>query len=92
MKGQICKILLVLICTFFLQKSFAQQKVITGKISDEKGIPLAGATVSVKGEKGVAGDNNGAFSISVPAAQKQLRYLCGYETQTFPSKAGPISR
>ena len=83
MKGQICKILLVLVCTFFLQKSFAQQRVITGKISDEKGVPLAGATISVKGEKDVAGDNNGVFSITVPATAKTLTVTyVGMKTQS----------
>ncbi len=84
MKGQICKILLVLVCTFFLQKSFAQQRVITGKISDDKGVPLAGATISVKGEKDVAGDNNGVFSITVPATAKTLivTYV-GMKTQSI---------
>jgi len=84
MKGQICKFLLVIVCTFFLQKSFAQQRVITGKISDEKGVPLAGATISVKGEKEVAGDNNGVFSITVPAAAKLITVtFVGMKTQSI---------
>lgn len=45
----------------------APDKNITGKVTDEKGAPLVGVSVLLKGsKKGVATDLNGAFSISVP--------------------------
>jgi hypothetical protein len=45
--------------------SIAQQRPITGKISDEKGEPVPGATVTVKGtNKSVIAEANGQFSIT----------------------------
>ncbi len=53
----------------FAGKTFKEvlAKTVTGKIMDEKGTPVAGATVLVKGTtKGVASDQTGNFSIEVP--------------------------
>lgn len=47
---------------------FAQNRTITGTVSDQNGNRLANATVSVKGEStAVATNANGVFSLSVPA-------------------------
>jgi TonB-linked SusC/RagA family outer membrane protein len=47
---------------------FAQNRVVTGIVTDEKGTPVEGASIRVKGSKvGVAADINGAYSIKVPA-------------------------
>ena len=56
---------------------------ITGKITDEEGNPLAGASVKLKGtEKGVAADANGNFTLQIPDANGILvvSYI-GYVTQ-----------
>ncbi len=48
--------------------AFSQNRVVTGVVTDDKGIPVEGATVRVKGTKnGVAADLNGAYSINVPS-------------------------
>ena len=53
--------------------AFAQQKTVTGKVSDETGVPVPGATVIVKGTTiGAVTDMDGKFSINVPAASKTL--------------------
>jgi TonB-linked SusC/RagA family outer membrane protein len=71
-------------CLFLLSflVSQAQDKVITGTITDEKNAPLPGATVTVKGAKVAAAstDNQGNFRISVPASATTLiiSYV-GYE-------------
>ncbi len=61
--------LLVLVCAMFLlaTQAFAQQKVITGKVTDsDDGGPLPGVSVRVKGgTSGVQTNNDGAYSISV---------------------------
>lgn len=45
-----------------------QQKTVKGKVTDEKGEPLTGATVIVKGTtRGVATDAAGQYSINIPA-------------------------
>jgi TonB-linked SusC/RagA family outer membrane protein len=53
---------------------FAQERTITGKITDEtSGAPVAGATVSFKGlKKGVSTDANGVFAIKGPAGPVTL--------------------
>src|SRR2546430_1236020 len=54
---------------FIVQNSFAQ-KIVTGKVTDEKGKPLPGAVVVAKGAEGIASDTNGIFKITVqPSAE-----------------------
>ncbi len=49
------------------QKSQTQQRQITGKVTDEKGLPVSGATVLIKGTtKGTATDFDGVYTITVP--------------------------
>lgn len=48
--------------------AFAQNRVVTGVVTDDKGAPVEGASIRVKGSKtGTAADLNGSYSISVPA-------------------------
>ena len=64
---------MVLIMVLLTGMAFAQQKIVSGKISDETGVPVPGATVIVKGTTiGVVTDMDGKFSISVPAGSKTL--------------------
>jgi TonB-linked SusC/RagA family outer membrane protein len=59
----------LMLCTHLL----AQNRTVTGKITDEKGIPLSNASVQVKETNiGTVTDNNGAFSLSVPASAQTL--------------------
>ena len=45
----------------------AQNKIVTGTVSDQNNIPLSGASITVKGRKGgVTTDGHGAFKITVP--------------------------
>src|SRR5580692_1459385 len=63
----------LLLCVLFTQTSFAQTKTITGKVTDDKGLPLAGATVVAKGSKsGTSTDALGAFHITVPSGTTTL--------------------
>src|SRR5882762_1587444 len=58
--------MLMLLCVFFTQTSFSQTKTITGKVSDDKGAPVQGATVTAKGSKGgVTTAADGTFRINV---------------------------
>jgi len=64
---------LLLICVFFTHSIFAQNKTITGKISDDKGAPVQGATVAVKGTKGGSTTSaDGTYRISVPPTATTL--------------------
>ncbi|MBK9389576.1 MAG: SusC/RagA family TonB-linked outer membrane protein [Bacteroidetes bacterium] len=78
------KIALMLVFLLFagLQVVLAQ-RTITGKVSDNQGLPLIGVTVLVKGTTiGTTTDLNGNFSIQVPNDQStlQLSYV-GYTAQ-----------
>lgn len=69
-RGLLLLPVLVLI-THFL---FAQNKPVTGKVTDSKdGSPIAGASVLIKGSQGGTNTNaEGVFSISVPASATAL--------------------
>jgi hypothetical protein len=66
------KLLLILVVSiFFSTLSFAQSSVtVTGKVTDpDTGKPLPGVSVMLKGKSanGVVTDNNGDYSVTVPA-------------------------
>lgn len=49
------------------------QRTVTGKVTDEKGAPVSGASIQVKGTStGVVSNPDGSFSVPVPAAGKVL--------------------
>ena len=72
---------------FFPVELFAQQGTITGKVVDERGESVIGATVMVKGSTdGTITDLDGNFKITVADAAKArlvVSYI-GYETQEVP--------
>lgn len=77
------KLFIILGCLFFYTAGFAQDRKISGKVTDETGTVLPGVSVRVK-ETGTAVVTNeqGAFSMTVPANGKTLlfKYL-GMEDQ-----------
>ncbi len=76
-------ILLISFCCFTLL-SFAQNRVVKGKVTDENGAALAGVTILQKGSKaGVQTDGNGNFSITLSGKNEDvtLSYI-GFKTQT----------
>lgn len=71
---------IVLILTGVL--AFAQTRVVTGKVTDNTGAPVEGATIKVKGsKKGVAADVNGNYSISVNPGAVLMISGVGINTQ-----------
>ncbi len=64
----------------------AQQKEISGKVTDSSGQPLPGATVKVKGTSiGTATDANGMFSLRIPSNAQTIQVsFIGMETQEIP--------
>src|SRR5258706_2046433 len=63
-----------LLFLFFLHQSIAQTKTVTGKVSDDKGNPVSGATVVARGFRaGTSTDSSGNFSLTMPGAAKTLR-------------------
>src|SRR6185503_15384192 len=62
-KLQLLMAMLVLLCT----TAFAQNRIVTGRVTDDKDDPVPFASVKVVGTKtGVSADENGYFKISVP--------------------------
>ncbi|MFA9390839.1 MAG: SusC/RagA family TonB-linked outer membrane protein [Prolixibacteraceae bacterium] len=60
------KIALLLVLVFSIIQVFSQERTISGKILDEEGIGLPGATVQLKGTtKGLISDMDGNYTISV---------------------------
>jgi TonB-dependent starch-binding outer membrane protein SusC len=54
-------------------KLLQQQRTVTGKIVDEEGMPIIGATIILKGSsKGTISDLNGNFSIEIPEGEQIL--------------------
>ena len=69
----------------FTVQLFAQSSQLTGKIVDEKGEALIGATVKVKGEKvGTITDFNGAFKLSIPSRPSKIEVTyIGFKPKTL---------
>jgi TonB-dependent starch-binding outer membrane protein SusC len=71
----------------FILMSFianAQNRTVTGKVVDEKGAPLAAATVEQSDNNKTKTNEDGTFSISVPNSAKNLTIsYVGYEKQTI---------
>ncbi|MBS1752413.1 MAG: carboxypeptidase-like regulatory domain-containing protein, partial [Bacteroidetes bacterium] len=63
----------------------AQEKTITGKVTDDKGNPLSGASVVVKGSTtGTSTNPDGTFTLKVPVNAKQIEISSvGKESRTI---------
>ncbi len=62
------KLVTLLMLMLFTTLAFSQDRNITGTVKDEAGIPIAGASIRIKGTKtGVAADNQGQFRILAKA-------------------------
>ncbi|RUA10460.1 MAG: SusC/RagA family TonB-linked outer membrane protein, partial [Flavobacteriia bacterium] len=65
----------------------AQNKIVTGTVVDETGMPLPGASILVKGtKKGKTTDLDGKFSISVTNADVLVVTYVGYQKKEIPVK------
>ena len=60
----------------FILTAVAQNRTITGKVTNEKGVGIPSTSVVIKGSKsGTTTDENGNYSISVPQAAKTLVFF-----------------
>jgi TonB-linked SusC/RagA family outer membrane protein len=68
------KLFTMLLCILMsLTQLSAQNQVVTGKVTDNDGSPIANASVLVKGTRlGVSANEQGVFSLSVPSSAKVL--------------------
>lgn len=72
-----------LFLAFFIQFAFAQEKTITGVVSDASGMPIPGVTVKVDGSSspGVQTDLDGKYAITASAGQNLVFSYVGMVTQ-----------
>ena len=74
--------LLTLFLAFVVQLSFAQEKMVSGTISDDAGLPLPGATVLIKGTtSGTSSDFDGKYSIKTAPGDILVISFVGYTTK-----------
>jgi TonB-linked SusC/RagA family outer membrane protein len=73
---------LTLIMVFFVQFIFAQDRVVSGVVSDNAGLPLPGVNVLIKGTKtGVQTDIDGKFAIKANTSQTLVFSFIGFKNQ-----------
>jgi TonB-dependent starch-binding outer membrane protein SusC len=74
---------LTMLCVLITLTSFSQTKIIKGKVTDDKGAPVQGATVTVKGSKsGASTGADGSYSLPVsPTARTIIISSVGFTTQ-----------
>src|SRR5262245_31433662 len=79
---------LMLLCSMLLLygQLLAQSKTITGRVTDEKGVPIPNASVTVKGTSlGTTSKEDGTYSLTIPANSKTLSISAvGLEEQEIP--------
>ncbi|GAA4293413.1 SusC/RagA family TonB-linked outer membrane protein [Aestuariibaculum suncheonense] len=74
--------ILALLLVLIVQLTYAQEKTISGTVSDETGLPLPGTTVLVKGtSSGVSSDFDGNYSIKASQGATLVFSFVGYTTQ-----------
>ena len=72
---------LALIVALFVQISFAQDKTVSGSVSDDSGMPLAGVNIIVQGtSSGTQSDFDGNYSIMVDEGSVLTFSYVGYNT------------
>jgi len=78
-----------LLCIFLLPcYLLAQQKAISGRVTDAKGIPMPGASVVIKQTNtGTVTDAEGKFKLSAPASSTIIITASGFKSQSFPAQS-----
>ena len=83
---------LVLLLVLMAQLTFAQERAVTGTVSDNAGMPLPGVSVLVKGTKsGTQTDFDGKFSIKASTNQILVFSYIGMKTQEVAANSSLIN-
>ncbi len=90
-KMRLLSALLICPLLFLSQVALAQTKPVSGKITDEKGEAIPGASVQAKGTSiGTVSDPSGAFKLNVPSQTKTLVVsFIGYAPRRLASPMRP---
>lgn len=82
----------MLITALITQISFAQERVVSGVISDNFNLPLPGASVLIKGtNNGAQTDFDGRYSIKVASSQTLVFSYIGMKTQEIMASSTTIN-
>ncbi|KIC01735.1 hypothetical protein OA88_12465 [Flavobacterium sp. JRM] len=82
----------ILFFVFATQLILAQERLVTGIVTDDAGIPLPGVSVLIKGSKtGTQTDFDGAYSISASPTQVLLFSYIGMKTQELPATTTKVN-
>ena len=83
---------LVLLLALVTQITFAQERTVSGTVSDNAGMPLPGVSVLVKGSKtGTQTDFDGKFSIKASANQVLIFSYIGMKTQEVAANSTSLN-
>jgi TonB-linked SusC/RagA family outer membrane protein len=83
---------LVLLLVLVAQISFAQERVVSGIVSDNAGMPLPGVSVLIKGtQSGAQTDFDGKFSIRATSSQVLIFSYIGMKTQQVTASSARIN-
>ncbi|WP_395633800.1 SusC/RagA family TonB-linked outer membrane protein [Flavobacterium sp.] len=83
---------LTLFIALLVQISFAQERIVTGVVTDNSGMPIPGVNVLVKGTKlGTQTDFDGKFSISATPTQTLVFNYVGMKSQEIVASSASIN-
>jgi TonB-linked SusC/RagA family outer membrane protein len=83
---------LVLLVVLMAQLTFAQERAVSGTVSDNAGLPLPGVSVLVKGTKsGTQTDFDGKFSIKATPSQILVFSYIGMKTQEVMASSSNVN-
>ena len=75
---------LTLLLAFVVQITFAQEKTVTGTVTDDEGLPLPGVNVIVDGtSSGTQSDFDGNYTINVEVGETLTFSYVGFQTQNI---------
>lgn len=86
--------MLLSVCAFILAISagFAQATVVTGKVTDEKGASLAGASIFERGTRNAtSASSNGTFTLRVRSGATLVISAVGFEDKEVKAASSPMT-
>lgn len=83
---------LVLLLVLFAQLTFAQERAVSGTVTDDAGMPLPGVSVLVKGTKtGTQTDFDGKYSIKATTSQVLVFSYIGMKSQEITASSSQVN-
>lgn len=83
---------LVLLLVLFAQLTFAQERAVSGTVTDAAGMPLPGVSVIIKGTKtGTQTDFDGKYSINATTSQILVFSYIGMKTQEVAASSSKVN-